>query len=266
MNDAERFSDPLTSLRRQVIQAWFQYLADSRQGLRDRPETLREELIGFLIYLEEAATSLDEFTYVIADDWVREGVTESTMQLRRRVIRLFVNFLLWAGSLRMDPLERWRRASKRPVLTADQLARLISPPMSGAALWIAQTHFAILLHIVTGAPASTILGLHLTDLNLEEGRLRYTIRCRFAGECLVEGLVLKTARRYLGEVRPRLQTMGSSDLLLLAPEAQQAPISGVTFRRFLQRYGVMRGVENLTPASLAAALTDEEGGVVLNPR
>ena len=195
----------------------------------------------------------------------KRGVKDSSLARKMTAVKALLGYLREAGRLRNDPLVGWRLPRARKplpkVLTVDEVMRLLSVPDRASAR--GKRDFALLVLLYSsGLRASEIVGLKISDADLEEG----LIRCRGKGakERLVPtgSAAVAALREYLRESRPASGRRGAEGVLFLTRRG--TPMTRAWLWKLVKHYGMGAGldVRGLSPHVLRHSFATHlmEGG------
>jgi integrase/recombinase XerD len=188
------------------------YLTFER-GLSDRTVTayLRDLRRWVGVMVEGGAEGPGDVTPEALRAWVfalkEAGQAATSIRRAQSAVRTYYGFLVAEGAVEVDPTERLespRVARKLPqYLTRAEVDRLLDAPDPDHPLYWRDRAMLELLY-ATGMRVSELVGMPLTAADLDEGFL--TVFGKGSKERLVPvgAPALRALRRYLGEVRPRL--------------------------------------------------------------
>lgn len=194
------------------MEPFVDYLSFER-GLSDRTlSAYRQDLAKLFAFLQEGGhegpegvqpLDLREFVFHLKDS----GLAPSSIRRALSSIRTYFAFLLDEGVLDSDPSERlespqvWRRLPG--TLSVEEVQSLLDAPDPDHPLYWRDRGILEVLY-ATGMRVSELVDLRLADLDLEEGIC--AVFGKGSKERLVPlgGIALAVMRRYLDEVRPRL--------------------------------------------------------------
>jgi integrase/recombinase XerD len=146
------------------------------------------------------------------------GLAATSIRRAQSAVRSYFAFLLAEGVLKLDPTERLEspKVTRRlpDFLTREEVERLLGAPDPDRPLHWRDRAILELLY-ASGVRVSELTGLPLSALDLEDGFV--TVFGKGSKERLVPvgGPALRAVRRYLQEVRPRLDHGGGEGRLFL---------------------------------------------------
>ena len=157
-------------------------------------------------------------------EWVyhlkESGLSPTSVRRAQSALRTYFGFLLAEGTLRADPTERLMapKADRRlpDFLSRSEVGALLEAPDAGHPLFWRDRAVLEVLY-ASGVRASELVGLSLTDLDLEQGFA--TVFGKGSKERIVPmgAPAMRALRRYLSEVRPGLERgQGSGSVFLNA--------------------------------------------------
>ncbi len=196
------------------VEQFEDYLTFERGLSRRTVSAYRRDLVRCLAWVVEAgASSPDEVDTGLLRAWMYDlkasGLAASSIRRARSAVRTYFGFLLAEGALESDPTDRLD-APRTELRLPDFLSReeveqvLDAPDPSRPLYW--RDRAALEFLYATGVRVSELVELRLAHVDLDE---------RFAlvfGKGSKERFVpvgapaLRALERYLGEVRPRLDT------------------------------------------------------------
>jgi integrase/recombinase XerD len=254
------------------LEQFSDYLAFER-GLSERTlQAYGNDLARFVAFLEARGmvgpgdvrhSDVRDYVYHLKD----AGLAATSIRRAQSAIRTYFSFLLGEGDLETDPSERleaprvWRRLPD--VLSRGEAERLVEAVAPDHPLHWRDRAILELLY-ATGVRVSELVGLGVVDVDLEEGL------CVVFGKGSKERLVpvgapaRRAARRYLGEVRPRLDRGKGEGRLFL--NARGGPLTRMAVWNLVKDAGERAGVErHVSPHTLRHTFATHllEGGADL---
>jgi integrase/recombinase XerD len=210
----------------------FQDYLTFERGLSDRTlSAYRRDLARWAAHLEERGVEApSQVTPEALRQWVfalkDAGLAPSSIRRAQSAVRTYFAFLIAEGAVDVDPTERLespRMGRRLPdVLSREEVEALLDATDPDA--WLHWRDRAILeLLYASGMRVSELVGLPLSALDLEEGFL--TVFGKGSKERLVPvgEPALRAVRRYLADVRPKLDKGGGQGRVFL--NARGAPLS-----------------------------------------
>jgi integrase/recombinase XerD len=200
--------------------------------------------------LSPARVSLREITeYTSA---LRKSLSARSIARNISAIKAFFRFLVMDGKIESSParlLEAPRQAQRLPgVLSRDEVDRLLSQPDISSVKGRRDRAMLEVLY-ASGLRVSELVGLKLSNINLEAGFLRTM------GKGSKERLVpmgekaLKALKDYLLNGRLSLNKSGSSPFVFL--NASSRPLTRQGFWKLIKKHGIKAGIiKNITPHTL----------------
>ena len=254
------------------MESFLDYLTFER-GLSDRTLSAYQRDLGKLFQFviprgaggpgEIKAADLREFVYSLKD----RGLAPSSIRRAISSVRSYFAFLLEEGVLEADPSERLespRVGQTLPdVLSVEEVREMLETPDPGHAMFWRDRSILEVLY-ATGVRVSELVELKLSNLNLEEGV------CTVFGKGAKERLVplgspsRRALRRYLNEVRPRLDAGKGKGTVFLNRRGE--PLSRMTIWNLVRRAAGAAGIHRkVSPHTLRHTFATHllEGGADL---
>lgn len=240
--------------RRFLLGPFADYLSFER-GLsqRTRDAYLRDcrDLVGFA--LERGREEPGELDHALLREFVvhlvERGLAASTVSRKLSGLRSYFGFLTAEGHLEADPTERLeppRRSQPLPeVLTYDEVERILSAvPVEHE---LAFRDLAMLETLYgAGLRVSELIELSLRDLMLEEGLVRVTGKGAKERIVPVGDRATEALRRYLRELRPRLDRGEGEGVVFLNQHGR--PLSRMGAWKIVKRHAERAEVDRrVTP-------------------
>ncbi|MFC1575901.1 site-specific tyrosine recombinase XerD [Gemmatimonadota bacterium] len=206
---------------------------------------------------------LREFVFHLKES----GLAPTSIRRTLSALRSYFAFLLEEGVLEADPSERleapkaWRKLPD--VLSVDEVGRILDAPNPDHPLYWRDRGILEVLY-ATGMRVSELVGLRLTDLELEEGVC--TVFGKGAKERMVPlgGPARRALERYLGEVRPLLDSGKGRGVVFL--NQRGGPLSRMTIWNLVKKSALNGGVQRkVSPHTLRHTFATHllEGGADL---
>ncbi len=241
------------------------------RGLADNTiESYSRDLIRFLQFLESRKISPFHVTQDHIMDYM--GSLEGVLSVRSAArnlsaVKIFFRFLVSDGKIKSSParlLESPKLPQRLPgVLTHHEVERLLSQPDVSKPRGQRDKAMLELLY-ATGLRVSELVGLKVSDINLEAGYVRTIGKGSKERMVPMGEKALKALRDYLSDGRIGLLKKGRSPNLFLNPRVQ--PITRQGFWKIIKKYGVLAGInKEITPHILRHSFASHllEGGADL---
>jgi len=182
-------------------------------------------------------------------------------------IKMFFRFLRLEGEIEHNP-SRLVVSPKLPkrlpkTFSLEEVERLLNAPDPSTDLGLRDQAMLELLY-ATGLRVSELVGLMVSNLNLEAGFIRTLGKGAKERMVPVGEKALEVTRRYLFQARQNILKGRSSTHLFL--NSRGKPISRQGFWKIIRKYGIMAGIKNhITPHSLRHSFATHllEGGADL---
>jgi integrase/recombinase XerD len=167
-------------------------------------------------------------------------------------IRMFLRFAKLTGLVQDDGtavLETPKIWQRLPIVCSkSQVATLLSAPCPEEPYYLRDKAMLELLY-ATGARASELASMRITDLNLDVGYVRCIGKGRKERIIPVGKTAVGAVRAYLSRLRPRLAKPHSGDGLLLSRTGR--PLTRIEIWRLVKKYALRAGMpHNLTVHTL----------------
>jgi integrase/recombinase XerD len=185
------------------------------RGLSDQTVVAYLRDLGrWIAFLQRADVSRpEEVDVAVLRAWVYElkdqGLAPSSIRRARSAVRTYFGFLLAEGVIETDPTDRLDapRAVRRlpEFLSREEVERLLEAPDPSRALYWRDRAILEFLY-ATGVRVSELVGLPLSNLDLDEGFALVFGKGSKERLVPVGGPALRAVRRYLQDVRPELDT------------------------------------------------------------
>jgi integrase/recombinase XerD len=237
------------------------YLELERGLSRNTLEAYRSDLQQFGQFLERGDLNPLEITPVQLAAFVSEladgghrgsAVAPATLQRKVACLRSFYRYLRRERMIDHDPAAELRgprsRARLPQVLSRDEVARLLAQP-AGASPTAVRDRALLETMYACGLRASEVIGLKLSDLDLDAGILR--ARGKGSKERLVPigSKAVESLRLYLERARPRL--VGLRDEPRVFVNLRGAPLSRQGLYKIVQRHAASAGLAHrMSPHTL----------------
>ena len=236
---------------RESIKRFINYLSVEKGYSPNTLSSYQKDLEDWLEFLKNKGYGLTE-----------EGIREYLFHLRKKgyrissisrkvsALRSFIRFLLQEGFLSSDPAENlfsFHREKKLPhALSLQDMEKLLELPDTSKPQGVKDRAILEFLY-ATGLRVSELVELKLEDVDLEVGY----VRCKGKGR--KERIVPlgkeseKWLRKYLTEVRSRLDREGSPYLFL---RRGGKPFTRQGIWKIIRKYSRMMGLKNVSPHTL----------------
>jgi integrase/recombinase XerD len=241
------------------------------RGLADNTiESYSRDLIRFLKFLESRNISPLHVTQDHIMDFM--GSLEGVLSVRSTArnlsaIKIFFRFLVSDGKIKGSParlLESPKLPQRLPgVLTQQEVELLLSQPDVSKPRGQRDKAMLELLY-ATGLRVSELVGLNVSDINLEAGYVRTVGKGSKERMVPMGEKALKALKDYLSDGRIGLLKKRRSPNLFLNPRGQSLTRQG--FWKIIKKYGMLAGISKaITPHSLRHSFASHllEGGADL---
>ncbi len=241
------------------------------RGLADNTiRSYTHDLTGFLRFLEHKDVS----PLQVKRDHIMEyiGFLNTLVSARSiarclSTLKTFYRFLVSEGSIKDSPvrlLEPIKLPSRLPqILTQREVDLLLAEPDQSTILGMRDRAMLELLY-ATGLRVSELIGLNLTDINLEAGHVR-TVGKGTKERMIPMGEKAREAlRTYISEGRPGLLKGKNQSRIFVSRRGRSLSRQG--FWKIIKKYGIMAGIKkNITPHRLRHSFATHllEGGADL---
>ena len=241
------------------------------RGLADNTiQSYSRDLIRFLRFLEERKRSPLQVTQ---DDIIaymgrlKKGLSARSCARNLSAVKTFFRFLVSDGKIQSSPA-RLLGAPKLPqrlpgVLSRDEVDLLLSHP--DVSHHLGQRDKAMLeLLYATGLRVSELVGLKMSNINLEAGYVRMVGKGSKERMVPMGTKALEILRAYLSQGRVRLLKYRNSSYLFLNSRGE--PISRQGFWKVIKKHGRMAGIKKeINPHKLRHSFASHllEGGADL---
>ncbi|MBW1922755.1 MAG: site-specific tyrosine recombinase XerD [Deltaproteobacteria bacterium] len=238
-----------------LADAFLHYLRVERGLAENTIEAYARDIARFTSYLVEEGLPPDRVTYDTLGRYVgRLSGALSARSLARNVsaLKMFFRFLTAEGILQDNParlLPTPRQSRRLPsVLTREEVERLLAGPDPSTPLGQRDQAMLELLY-ATGLRVSELVGLKISNLNLEVGFVRTF------GKGAKERLVpmgdraREALQDYLREGRETLRKTSNTGYLFL--NRRGGPLTRQGFWKIIKKYGALAGIrKSITPHGL----------------
>ncbi len=224
---------------------WFE------RGLSDRTiKAYHRDLVRLLRFLVERNVAnpgavghvhLREYLYYLKDS----GLAATSIRRALSSIRTYFAFLLAEGAVESDPTERletpqvWRKLPA--VLNRAEVVRLLEAARQDHPLYWRDRAILEFLY-ATGVRVSELVALRMVDLDIDEGFASVLGKGSKERVVAVGSVARQALRRYLDQVRPRLEKGQGEGRVFLS--ARGRPLSRMAIwtlvRRAAERAGISR--------------------------
>ena len=182
----------------------------------------------------------------------REQKIESSIKRGLVAIRMFLRFAASSGMIENDftpVLESPKVWQKLPcVCNEQQVVNLINAPDEKEPYYLRDKAMLELLY-ATGARASEVAGMKISNLNLDIGYLRCVGKGSKERIIPVGKVAIAAIKAYLVGLRPEMANVHSQDFLLLSRTGR--PLSRIEIWRLVKKYALRAGMpRNLTVHTL----------------
>ena len=235
--------------------AYERYLVEEKKASPNTSSSYLRDVRQYLQWLEgcgipaEAASrgELEAYTGALFS----QGKSAATVTRCLASLKSFYRYLLREGVVAENPanrLDHVRVERKLPqILTSQEAALFLAQPDVGEPKGCRDKAMLELLY-ATGIRVSEIIGLNVTDVNLERG----TVRCTGRNGARVIPLypaAVKALRRYLEEVRPLVIERSDETALFVNMSGERMSRQG--FWKIIKQYQEKAGIQkDVTPHTL----------------
>jgi len=241
------------------------------RGLADNTiESYSRDLIRFLQFLKSKKISPLRVTQDHIMDYM--GSLEGVLSVRSAArnlsaVKIFFRFLVSDGKIKSSParlLESPKLPQRLPVvLTHHEVERLLSQPDVSNPRGHRDKAMLELLY-ATGLRVSELVGLKVSDINLEAGYVRTIGKGSKERMVPMGEKAMKALKDYLSDGRTGLLKKRRCPNLFLNPRGQSITRQG--FWKIIKKYGMLAGIsKEITPHSLRHSFASHllEGGADL---
>ena len=241
------------------------------RGLADNTvQSYSRDLFRFLDFLNAKKLSPLRATQDDMRDYMgRLKQTLSARSCARNLssLKMFFRFLVSDGKIKTSParlLEATKLSQRLPgILSRQEVDSLLSQPDGSNHLGQRDKALLEILY-ATGLRVSELVGLKLSNINLEAGYVRMIGKGSKERIVPMGSKALDTLKAYLSEGRPRLLKGRSSSYLFL--NLRGSPITRQGFWKIIKKYGRSAGIKKeITPHKLRHSFATHllEGGADL---
>lgn len=218
-------------------------------------ESYSRDLTRFLEFLDQRELSPPAVTQDdLTDYMVGLGKVLSGRSAARSLsaVKMFYRFLVSDGKITTSPA-RLLNAPKLPlrlpgVLTCQEVALLLSQPEPATPIGARDRAMLELLY-ATGLRVSELIGLKISNINLEAGYVRTLGKGSKERMVPMGAKALEALLDYLSNGRPPLLKTNSSPYLFL--NARGRPMTRQGFWKIIKHYGIKAGIrKEITPHSM----------------
>lgn len=238
------------------IKSFVSYLRDVKKTSRNTEISYQRDLMQLSSFLEDKGiTEVEKVTRTSLNSYIlfleKEGKATTTISRELASMKAFFNYMYKEGRIRKDPAELLKAPKiekKAPViLSVNEVNALLGQPGMATPKEIRDKAMLELLY-ATGIRVSELIGLELTDLNMQVGY----ITCRDGQK---ERMVPfgKTAKQALGVYleRGRLELLKGKESTWLFTNCSGKAMSRQGFWKIIKFYGEKAGIQaDITPHTL----------------
>jgi len=233
-------------------------------------QSYSRDLNRFVEYLVQNNISILDTTQAQIQQYLgflKESLSPRSMGRNLSSIKMFFRFLRIEGKIGHNP-SRLVISPKMPkrlpkTFSLEEVERLLASPDPSTDLGLRDQAMLELLY-ATGLRVSELIGLKVSNLNLEAGFIRTIGKGAKERMVPVGEKAIEITRFYLSQARQNLLKGRSSPHLFL--NARGKPISRQGFWKIIRKYGIIAGIKNeITPHSLRHSFATHllEGGADL---
>ena len=238
------------------IKSFISYLRDVKKTSKNTEISYQRDLMQLAAFLKDKGIEdVEKVTRTSLNSYIlyleKEGKATTTISRELASIKAFFHFMYREGKIARDPAELLRAPKiekKAPViLSVDEVNALLGQPGSSTPKEIRDKAMLELLY-ATGIRVSELIGLQLTDLNMQVGYI--TCRDEHKERVVPFGKVAKQALTvYLERARTELLKGGDSDRLFTNCNGRAMSRQG--FWKIVKYYGEKAGIQaDITPHTL----------------
>lgn len=261
---------PSTSQQDHLADQFMNHMRVERGLSENTIQSYSLDLTRFFQYLEEKELSPlsvgqnDIMDYMSS---LQGAISVRSVARNLSAVKMFFRFLVYDGKIENNP-SRLLNTPKLPhklpgVLSLEDVDRLLSQP--DPATYLGQRDKAMLeLLYATGLRVSELVGLKLSNINLEAGYVRTVGKGSKERMVPMGGKALDALRDYLEDGRVRLLKNKMSPHLCL--NARGRPMTRQGFWKIIRQYGLKAGIKGpITPHILRHSFASHllEGGADL---
>ena len=233
---------------KQILDQFLNHLSVERDVSANTIDSYRRDLNGYLNFLCDikvdsvGAIAAEHVTGFIAG-LSRKGLAANSIARKLSSLRGFHKFLAAEGYCDVDPtstLESPRQWRKLPgVLSVKEVERLLSQPKGDAPLVVRDKAILEFLY-ATGVRISELIHIKRKNLLSEVELVRVMGKGRKERIVPIGKEAIRSAHRYLREVRPKLAGERSEDVLFL--NRRGSPFSRMGLWKLLRKYVNQAGI------------------------
>lgn len=230
------------------IEAFLRYLRVERRASNHTCDAYQRDLRQWAEFAARRGYSLQEGAsanglLAFAQELRRRGLQETSVERKLSAVRSFFRFLQTEGVIEAQEVSAGRSGSlsrKLPcALSPQEVERLLQQPDERTPLGL-RDRAMLELAYATGLRVSELVGLRLSDVDLQDGFVRvFGKRGRERWVPFGEG-ARNLLERYLTQARPRLLCSRSEDYLFLSERG--TPLSRSQFWLRLKQYARRAGI------------------------